>query len=75
MRTEEGVKGIALTLGMISGMFSKLHELREGESPVDDRDIDSAQVYLEGAHWKLTQVLQRHQPTINPPQSDESEED
>jgi len=74
MQTEKGAQEIALTLGMIAGMHTKLHELREDQLDVDQRDIDSAQVFLEGAHWKLTQVLQRHQPTIDPASTNEPEE-
>lgn len=73
--------GIALTLGMLSGMHNRLHQLREGADEQDDRDIDSAQVFLEGAFDKLNEVLARQStvptpsPTISAPFDTESEED
>ncbi|NUS02060.1 MAG: hypothetical protein HOV97_05795 [Nonomuraea sp.] len=77
MQTEEGAKAIALTLGFLAGVHQELHKLRRGQTEEDERDIDSAQVFIEAAFEKIEGVLSRHEPTIEHPTKipTESEED
>lgn len=75
MQTEDGAKGIALALGMVHGLHEQLWKLREQAAGEDEQDIDSAQVFLEGAHWKLNEVLQRHEPRLPGALQDLDEED
>lgn len=48
--------------GAVSSMHQNMHKWRDSGtlSPEDERDIDSAQVYLEAAFWKLESVLNRN---------------
>lgn len=57
----EDCKKIALIAGMNAGLHDQLWILRESQNDeIDIRDIDSAQVYLEAVHWKLSQILERN---------------
>jgi len=76
MKAHEDARAIALTMGYLSGIHEQLGKVRADQSEEDERDIDSAQVYLEGAYDKLKVVLERHEPTIpHPTDITRSEED
>lgn len=56
--------------GAISSMHANMHTWRRDSllTEEDVRDIDSAQVYLEAAHWKLQTVLDRLAETEKDPE-------